>query len=57
VTLLDLHLAAGARFEQTLPGSYNGFVYVLEGSASIGDRALTAARSDGWRPRAPRPWR
>jgi redox-sensitive bicupin YhaK (pirin superfamily) len=47
VTLLDLHLAAGARFEQTLPGSYNGFVYVLEGSASIGARALTAGQV-GW---------
>ncbi len=47
VTLLDLHLAAGARFEQTLPASYNGFVYVVDGGASIGDRVVEAGQV-GW---------
>jgi quercetin 2,3-dioxygenase len=47
VTLLDLHLAAGARFEQTLLASYNGFVYVVDGGASIGDRVVEAGQV-GW---------
>jgi quercetin 2,3-dioxygenase len=47
VTLLDLRLAPGASFAQALPASYNGFVYVIEGSASIGDGAL-AAGDVGW---------
>jgi redox-sensitive bicupin YhaK (pirin superfamily) len=47
VTLLDLHLAAGARFEQALPASYNGFLYVVDGGASIGDRAVEAGQV-GW---------
>jgi redox-sensitive bicupin YhaK (pirin superfamily) len=42
VTLLDLDLASGTRFEQDLPAAYNGFVYVITGDASIGDRTVTA---------------
>jgi redox-sensitive bicupin YhaK (pirin superfamily) len=38
VTLVDLQLAPGARFEQELPRSYNGFLYVLEGEALVGSR-------------------
>ncbi|PHV11536.1 pirin family protein [Chitinimonas sp. BJB300] len=33
---LDLHLPAGAVFEQALPSEFNGFVYVYEGSALVG---------------------
>lgn len=37
VTLVDLTLEPGARFEQELPASYNGFAYVLSGSVRGGD--------------------
>lgn len=47
VTLLDLVLAPGARFEQDLPASYNGFVYVLAGGASIAEQAV-AVGDVGW---------
>ncbi|MDI4635002.1 pirin family protein [Pelomonas sp. V22] len=33
---LDLHLPAGARFEQQLPAAHNAFVYVYRGSLKIG---------------------
>ena len=36
VTLVDVRLAAGAEFEQELPASYNGFLYLLEGDVSVG---------------------
>lgn len=47
VTLVDLRLAPGARFRQDLPASYNGFVYLVEGEASIGERTL-AVGDVGW---------
>ncbi len=34
---LDLHLAANARFEQTLPVGHNAFVYVYRGALTIVD--------------------
>jgi redox-sensitive bicupin YhaK (pirin superfamily) len=34
--LIDVRLEAGAKFEQHVPDWYNGFVYLLEGSVSIG---------------------
>ena len=37
VTLVDIRLQPGARFEQELPDSYNGFLYVLEGAVSVGE--------------------
>ena len=37
VTLADLSLERRAAIEQDLPASYNGFVYVLEGSIHAGD--------------------
>jgi quercetin 2,3-dioxygenase len=52
VTLLDLTLAPGARFQQDLPASYNGFVYLVEGGASIGERAVGAG-DVGWFAPAP----
>jgi len=49
VTLADLTLAAGAAFEQELPASYNGFVYVLDGAASAGESATQLAKGQvGW---------
>ena len=49
VTILDVRLAAGAVFEQELPASYRGFVYVLEGEAQAGDDATPLqAGQVGW---------
>ncbi|MDB4895836.1 MAG: pirin [Firmicutes bacterium] len=36
VTAVEFVLAAGAAVTQGLPGSYNGFIYVLEGSGQFG---------------------
>jgi quercetin 2,3-dioxygenase len=49
VTLIDLHLQPGARFEQELPNSYNGFLYVLDGAVSVGaDRTRLTEGQVGW---------
>jgi len=49
VTLVDLRLSAGAEFEQELPASYNGFVYVLEGNVSVGTQLTTLTEGQvGW---------
>lgn len=49
VTLVDISLDAGAAVEQDLPASYNGFVYLLEGSvrAGAGDVPLDTG-TVGW---------
>ena len=49
VTLLDVHIESGASVEQVLPTTYNGFLYVLEGEARIGE-ARTPLRPTqvGW---------
>jgi redox-sensitive bicupin YhaK (pirin superfamily) len=36
MTLVDIQLDPGAAFDQLLPSSYNGFVYVLEGDVAVG---------------------
>jgi redox-sensitive bicupin YhaK (pirin superfamily) len=54
VTLLDLKLAPHARFQHDLPASYNGFVYMVEGRASIGERAVGVG-DVGWFSPAPAP--
>ena len=41
---LDIHLDAGARFEQPLPPMHNAFVYVYRGELSIGERAVPVQR-------------
>jgi redox-sensitive bicupin YhaK (pirin superfamily) len=41
---LDLHLAAGATFEQPLAASHNGFVYVYRDSLSVADKPVPAQR-------------
>ncbi|HZD84261.1 MAG TPA: pirin-like C-terminal cupin domain-containing protein, partial [Gemmatimonadaceae bacterium] len=49
VTLLDVRLQPGARFEQELPDSYNGFLYVLEGAVSLGaERTRLVTGQVGW---------
>ena len=52
VTLLDLDLAPGARFQQDLPAAYNGFVYVIAGDASIGEQTVGVG-DVGWFTPAP----
>jgi redox-sensitive bicupin YhaK (pirin superfamily) len=41
---LDVHLAAGAGFAQTLPPAFNAFVYVYRGQLQIGDRQVPQQR-------------
>ena len=41
---LDLHLPAGARFEQPLPAGHNAFVYVYRGSVGIAGRTVPTQR-------------
>jgi hypothetical protein len=41
---LDLHLDAGARFEQPLPAAHNAFVYVYRGEARVGETAVGSQR-------------
>jgi quercetin 2,3-dioxygenase len=48
VTLVDLTLDAGATFEQELPLWYNGFVYVVDGSAVVGGASLLETGQVGW---------
>ena len=49
VTLIDIRLQPAARFEQELPNSYNGFIYILEGEVSVGTaNTRLAAGQVGW---------
>jgi redox-sensitive bicupin YhaK (pirin superfamily) len=41
---LDVHLPAGARFEQALPPGHNAFVHVYRGTAKVGDAPVAANR-------------
>ncbi|MDB5764562.1 MAG: Pirin domain protein [Herminiimonas sp.] len=41
---LDLHMAAGASFTQTLPPAFNAFVYVYRGEIRIGDKQVPQQR-------------
>lgn len=54
VTLLDVRLEAGARIAQTLPASFNGFLYVIDGAVAVGGVELRPGQI-GWldRPTAP----
>lgn len=47
VTLVDLTLAPGARFHQALPGSYNGFFYVVDGDVGVGNERVATGQV-GW---------
>ena len=42
--LIDLHLAAGARFEQPLPATHNAFACVYRGSLSVAGTELQRGR-------------
>ena len=49
VTLVDIRLEPGAKFNQDLPDSYNGFLYVLDGVVSVGeDRTQLTTGQVGW---------
>ena len=49
VILTDNAIEPGAAITQALPASYTGFLYVLEGEATIGSDARTLAPSQvGW---------
>ncbi len=41
---LDIHLPAGARFEQPLPAGHNAFVYVYRGEVTVGGTVVPAQR-------------
>ena len=49
VTLVDIRLQPGARFEQELPDSYNGFLYVLDGAIAVGEEHTRLIKGQvGW---------
>ena len=41
---LDVHLDAGARFEQALPAAHNGFLYVYRGELTVADTQVKLQR-------------
>ena len=47
MTLLEIHLEAGARLEHEIPAADRGFVYVLEGRGTAGGKELRAG-DVGW---------
>jgi redox-sensitive bicupin YhaK (pirin superfamily) len=47
VTLIDLSLAPGTTFHQALPSTYNGFFYVVDGNAAVGDQRVASGQV-GW---------
>jgi quercetin 2,3-dioxygenase len=49
VTLVEIKLDANASFEQDVPALYNGFVFVVSGSAAIGEDAVALRTGQvGW---------
>jgi redox-sensitive bicupin YhaK (pirin superfamily) len=52
VTLADFLLEAGSSVDQELPASYNGLLYLLDGSVRIGADELRAGQV-GWLDRPP----
>lgn len=49
VTLADIRVEASRAFEQEVPTSYNGFLYVISGSARVGEeRAFLKEGQVGW---------
>lgn len=47
VTLVDVTLEPGARIEQALPATYNGFLYVIDGVVNAGGTDLSPTQV-GW---------
>ena len=49
VTIVEMTMNAGASIEQDLPATYNGFVFVLNGSVRVGEDATPLVRNQvGW---------
>jgi quercetin 2,3-dioxygenase len=49
VTLAEITIEAGRSFEQDLPATHNGFVYVISGAARVGDAGtLLKTGQVGW---------
>jgi len=48
VTLVDVVLEPASSFEQVLPGSYNGFFYVLRGAVRVDSGAWLREGQVGW---------
>lgn len=44
VTFVEIILERGTSITQDLPGSYNGFIYVLEGSGTFGENKVKAQK-------------
>jgi len=44
VTMVEIVLEAGASISQDLPGSYNGFIYIIEGSGTFGTSSRQASK-------------
>ncbi len=44
---IDVELPQGATFQQVVPASHNGFIYVISGSVGIGNSALLPGRMLG----------
>ncbi|MCK9927531.1 hypothetical protein MXD62_10170, partial [Frankia sp. Mgl5] len=44
ITMVELQLEPGATVKQDLPGSYNGFFYVLEGEGAFGREGTKGAQ-------------
>jgi len=47
VTMVEINLASRASAEVDIPGSYNGFAFVIDGSVQIGDKTLNIGQV-GW---------
>jgi redox-sensitive bicupin YhaK (pirin superfamily) len=48
VTIAEFAMEAHAAIDQDIPSSFNGFVFVIDGSATIGDETLLTAGQVGW---------
>ena len=44
VTFVEMVLEEGASISQDLPGTYNGYIYVLEGSGTFGENKVEAKK-------------
>jgi redox-sensitive bicupin YhaK (pirin superfamily) len=44
VTFVEMVVERGASISQDLPGSYNGFIYVLEGNGTFGENKVEAKK-------------
>ncbi|WP_106768876.1 pirin family protein [Paenibacillus faecalis] len=44
VTFVEMTIDSGASVTQDLPGSYNGFIYILEGSGQFGENKVEAKK-------------